>query len=250
MAEEQPLASNPASPKPQLEAHSSSEIQISTNAKILATKLNISISNLTSNNPLKNWEENLDLSIQSDIFKYCNGNSKFERIITFYIKSTNFDYTAKNKQATSSKSNDVLHLIQSWCLMLAEFEKLLSVDQGVSDSQKSEADQQSTESSSFEDSDVNEGILYNALHTFLNKLKSCNVGVILALIIQFHASKYDLTDTILEKCLESSFLPYLTSSTRTAFFNNLLNNFVSHPYILLFLSTTLAMNCVESEGLR
>jgi len=189
--------------------------------QIICARLNLSHNQITETKLItENTPENSErLAIHDQILKYVNGNKKFERIITFYIKSTNFDFESKLKRKLSSKSSDRMHIIHSWTLILEEIEKIIGTEE-------------------------NENVLYNLLYAFLQKMKSRDVTVILSLITQYHAAKYDLTDSILEACVESAFLPYLTSSTRTAFFEKLIDFTVEHPYILIFLATTLAMNCL------
>ena len=175
----------------------------------LAKKFQTSTATLTSN-PLSGWDEKLDLENQSLIFKYTQGSTKHERVLTFYAKAVNY---------TNAES----HVIHGWALLLAEIEKYL-------------------------ESETPEGTLYNCFYVIQNKLKTRDLRTTLGQLIQYHACSYDLTNTILNPCLESIFLPYITNC-RTKFFQTLISSLPENPYILLFLSVVLACNVVENEGL-
>ena len=58
----------------------------------LAKRFQTSTATLTSN-PLSGWDEQLNLQNQTLIFKYTQGNTTHERILTFYrrVIPTNFN---------------------------------------------------------------------------------------------------------------------------------------------------------------
>ena len=182
----------------------------------LAKKFQTSTATLTSN-PLSGWDEQLDLENQSLIFKYTQGSTKHERILTFYAKAVNY---------TNAES----HVIHGWALLLSELEKYITDNQDDSEAE------------------LAEGTLYNCFYIIQTKLKTRDLRTTLSQVIQYHACAYDLTNTFLNPCLESIFLPYITNC-RTKFFNTLISSLPENPYILLFLSVVLACNVVENEGL-
>ena len=100
------------------------------------------------------------------------------------------------------------HVIHGWALLLAELEKHLLGD---------------------DEKELAEGTLYNCFYVIQNKLKTRDLRTTLSQVIQYHACAYDLTNTILNPCLESIFLPYITNC-RTKFFNTLISALPETPY--------------------
>ena len=160
----------------------------------LAEKLKVPVSQIVKNNPLATWDEALDLPYQKDVFKYASGNQVTERVVTYYIKSTNYELTLNEKS----------HVLHGWCLLAQEIEKYLS---NLED-----------EKSKNELGDVIEGCVFNVFYLFLQRLKIDKQ--VLLLLLQYHASKYDISkNNTIFLCVESFFLPYITF--RTEFFSKL-----------------------------